>query len=966
MITRLPFSKLLFSAALLLLIPFSVISQVIETEPAFPTEDQPVRIIFDATEAARDDLVGFSGDIYAHTGVILNESDKNTGNWSYVLSDWPVDVPRAQLTSLGNNRWELVIDDIREFYEIPETEESVLQLAFVFRNSAGSLQTEDLFVDIFKDELQVRFTSPPTTGINPFFTEAGEEVNFRIVGSSELGTLSSITLFEGTNEIASVSSSDTLSATYTVSGSGRADFFAVAEDLQGSVAEDSLFIILNPQVQQESRPQGLEDGITYHAENPGKVSLSLYAPGKEFAYVIGSFTDWEVREEYFMKLDQARSDSAHFWIEIDNLQAGEQQTFQYLIDGEIRVADLYSELVLDPDFDRFIPESIYPDLPEYPSGMTEGIVSVIQPGEAEYQWVIPDFQRPEKEKLVIYELLLRDFLDESSYSTLKDTLGYLERLGVNAIELMPVSQFDGNISWGYNPTFHGALEKSYGTRQAFKEFVDEAHNRGMAVILDVVYNHAHDKSPFIKTFGTSRPDNPLIGPGHAYNVFFHLNHDHEYIRYWLDRMNRYWLEEYNIDGYRFDLTKGFASNVNNQSLLDGRNEQRIENLKRMADQIWSFDSDAYVILEHFAANSEESELSDNGMMLWGNHNHNYNQASMGYTQDSNFSGIHFANRGWSDPHLVGYMESHDEQWLMLKNRKFGNDENPDHDVTSFFTAIDRQKLVGSFFFTIPGPKMIWQFGELGYGGVSGECLKPGDGSNGDCSQSDPGRTDPKPIRWQYADNVVRENLYKTWSELLRLRNSSPVFTSGDTDFSTSLNNEVKWIRLTHPDMNAVIVGNFGVFSETATISFPNSGSWYEFVSGSVLNLNQTSPSFDLAPGEIRIYTSAEIEPSEEGVFVSLEENREQDLPNQLRLYPNYPNPFNPSTTIRYEVPAQAPVQLKVYDTLGREVAALVQTDNHASGTFTISFDGSNLSSGIYFTRLESAGKEQIRKMTLIK
>lgn len=960
-------ARLLFTLFwLALLSATGLMAQVVTTEPAFPAEDKPLTIIFDASEADRSDLDGFTGDVYAHTGVILNESNENSGNWSYVIAEWDENIPKAELTSLGNNRWELKIEDIREYYGLPGSEDSIRQLAFVFRSSDGTLQTEDLFVDLFDGEIQLRINQPSADRLNPYFAEMGETINFEITGTSNLGTLASITLFRGNTEIETTTDEDILSAEYTVNNSGRTRFYAEAEDQQGTTIRDSVDVHVKPDLVRQERPDGVEDGITYHEDSPGKVTLSLYAPGKEFAYVVGSFTDWEVSEEYFMNLDDTAEDGDRFWIEIDGLEPGEQQMFQYFVDGEIRVADPFSELVLDPDFDPSIEETIYPDLPEYPEGDTEEVVTIMQPGAEEYTWEIEDFDRPEKEDLVIYELLIRDFLEESSYTSLKDTLGYLENLGVNAVELMPVSHFDGNISWGYNPAFHGALEKSYGTRRAFKEFVDEAHSRGIAVILDVVYNHAQDKSPLIRLFGTSQQDNPLLGPGHAYNVFFHLNHDHPYIQYWLDRMNRYWLDEYNIDGYRFDLTKGFASNVDNQSLLDGRNEQRIGNLKRMADELWAFDPEAYIILEHFAANSEETELSDYGMMLWGNHNENYNQSSMGYTDRSDFSGIHFANRGWSNPHLIGYMESHDEQWMMLKNRKFGNDDNPDHDITELQTALNRQKLAGAFFFTIPGPKMLWQFGELGYGGNSGECLKPGSSGNGDCSASDPGRTDPKPIRWEYYDMPSRFSLYQTWSELLRLRSGNPVFTSAETEFDSSLEGDVKWIELLHEDMNAVITGNFGVFEETADITFPETGEWYDFVTGSTLNVQQAQQTFEMQPGEVRIYTSKEVPPASDGLFVSAEGEEQPDRPDRYQLYQNYPNPFNPTTNISYDLPQMSDVKVRVFDALGRRIATLVDRQNHPQGSYTIEFDASQLSSGIYFVRLDSGGQSHIQKMTLIK
>lgn len=956
-----------------LLVPASALSQAITSVPSFPTEDASVTIIFDAAQADRNDLVGFQGDVYAHSGVIVSEADKNTGNWSYVVAPWTENRPEMQMTSTGENTWELQIDDIRDFYSVPASVDRIYQLAFVFRSADRSLQTENLYIDINDNSVAVRFSSPSVSGLNPYFAELSETVEFEIEGISPSGTLQSITLFQDGLEIASSAGSDFLNYSYTVTDQGRKDFVALAVDSEGLEARDSLYIVINPPVTELQRPPGTEDGITYH-EGGTSVTLSLYAPGKDFVYLIGDFSGWEVREEYFMSRDNTAPEGQRFWITLDNLAPGETYRYQYLVDGELRVADLYSELVIDPFFDSFIPESIYPDLPSYPSGLTENTVSVLEPGREEYVWQVTDFERPPREELIIYELLVRDFLDEQSFEVLADTLGYLERLGVNAIELMPVSQFDGNISWGYNPTFHGALDKSYGTRTAFKQFVDEAHSRGIAVILDVVYNHAHDRSPLIRMFGQSRGSdfetgNPLLGPGHAYNVFFHLNHDHPYIQYWLDRMNRYWLETYNIDGYRFDLSKGFASNVDDRSLLDGENPQRISNLQRMYDEIRTYDQDAYIILEHFAAASEERQLEQYGMMLWGNHNFNYSEGVMGYNEGSksNMSGIYFGNRNFQNPHLVGYMESHDEQWLMHKAAEFGNDTNPDHNVKELDTALQRMKLAGAFFFTIPGPKMLWQFGELGYGWAPGECLKPGGSGDGDCRAADPGRTDPKPIRWNYYDEENRNRLYRSWGELTRLRRSSPVFSSADTDFNASLSGDTKWIRLSHPDMDAMVIGNFGVTFNQLSADFSAAGTWYDFVTGEEIEVdNSLEQTFTLSPGEFRIYTSRDIEPAEANVFFKPGDSQFATLPDDFIIEPNFPNPFNPGTTIRYVVPEESPVRIDVYDILGRRVSTLVNNDLHPRGQFTINFDGSDLSSGVYITRMVGGGGASVQKMTLIK
>ena len=959
---------------IILLTPATVLSQAISSDPAFPTENTSIRVIFDASQADRDELVGFQGDVYAHTGVIVSQADVNTGNWSYVVAPWTENRPELQMTRIGTDLYELQINDIREFYSVPESVNRIYQLAFVFRSADRSLQTENLYIDINDNTVAVKFSSPTVSGLNPYFAELSEVIDFNIEATSPSGTLQSITLFEEGTEIASSTGSDQLTYSYTVTSEGRRDFEAVAVDSDGQEARDSLYIVINPPVTSAARPAGVEDGITYH-DGGTSATLSVFAPGKEFVYAIGDFSNWEIREEYFMNRDDTATEGPRFWITLENLTPGETYRYQYLVDGEIRVADLYSELIIDPFFDSFIPSSIYPNLPQYPSTQTESIVSILEPGKAEYEWQVTDFQRPPKEELIIYELLVRDFLDEQSFEVLADTLGYLERLGVNAIELMPVSEFDGNISWGYNPSFHGALDKSYGTRNAFKRFVDEAHSRGMAVILDVVYNHAHDRSPLIRMFGQSRSDdfatgNPLLGPGHAYNVFFHLNHDHPYIRYWLDRMNRYWLETYNIDGYRFDLSKGFASNVDDRSLLDGENPQRISNLKRMYDEIRTYDEDAYIILEHFAAASEERQLEEYGMMLWGNHNFNYSEGVMGYNEGgkSNMSGIYFGNRNFENPHLVGYMESHDEQWIMHKAAEFGQNTNPDHNVEEDLdVALQRMKLAGAFFFTIPGPKMLWQFGELGYGWAPGECLKPGDGSNGDCLPSDPGRTDPKPIRWEYYDEENRNRLYRSWGELTRLRRSSPVFSSSATEFNSSLGGETKWISLSHPDMDALVIGNFGVNFNQLTVNFSSAGTWYDFVTGEVREVDNTlEQTFTLSPGEFRIFTSRETEAPEPDVFYKPGESQFATLPNEYIIEPNFPNPFNPGTTIRYVVPEESPVRIDIYDVLGRRVTTLVNENLHPRGQFTINFDGSDLSSGVYITRMVSGGSSSVQKMTLIK
>ena len=200
-----------------------------------------------------------------------------------------------------------------------------------------------------------------------------------------------------------------------------------------------------------------------------------------------------------MKRDE---EAGCWWCIIGGLNPGEEYRFQYhLYDeawGVVRIADPYAEIIYTAD-DKWIASSTYPQLPSYPEA-TSGLVSAFQTSTDEYAWQVEDFVACEEDNLIIYELLLRDFSATKDLAGALARMDYLEGLGVNAIELMPVQEFDGNNSWGYNTCAYFAMDKAYGTREMYKQFVDECHRRGMAVILDVVYNHATGAHPMARMY----------------------------------------------------------------------------------------------------------------------------------------------------------------------------------------------------------------------------------------------------------------------------------------------------------------------------------------------------------------------------------------------------------------------------------------------------------------------------------
>ena len=727
---------------------------------------------------------------------------------------------------------------------------------------------------------------------------------------------------------------------------GRTDletigFLVKAKDGTGDKkSQDAVYAVGTievPPVTEAPVPAGMKDGINFNPSDDSKVTLVLFAPGKEFVYLLGSFNNWQQDSNYLLKKD---SDKDRFWIELTGLEPGTDYTYQYLVDGSIRIADPYSTTILDESNDEFIDEVTYPNLPAYPVGQTSHAVTLLRTGEAEYNWQVDNFQGPKKTDLVIYELLIRDFDQLHSFDAVKSRLDYLEELGVNAIELMPVSEFDANESWGYNPSFHMALDKYYGTPDAFKSLIDECHRRGMAVILDVVYNHATGQHPYFRMWNSSNggyggqatAENPFFNPvaTHSYSVFNDFNHSKQETRDYVKQTVQHWIEEYKIDGFRWDLTKGFTQNctASNESCTNAFQADRVEVLKKYADYQWEKDADFYVIFEHLGTNNEESQWVNyrldegKGIMMWSKLTDPYNEGTMGYNENkkSDFSWIDYKNRGWTVPANISYMESHDEERLMYKNLEFGN-SNGSYSVKDLSTALERQKTAGAFYFTVPGPKMIWQFGELGY----------------DVSINDPCRVCNKPIKWEYASDPERNALYETWAKLIKLKLQEPIFESSEFSVDADQASGLKKVQITDNEAGAElqhlnILGNFGVVAQQIVPEFQTTGVWYDLLDDNrSLNVSDVNAPILLQPGEFRIYGSSQ-------VVLPVDEF---ELPEKDLIV--YPNPAANSFRINRNVRS-----IEVFDYTGRLVSRF-------DGDFypDHNYDTSSLKPSMYILRIRT-------------
>ena len=934
----------------------NIFGQVVYSEPQFPTENDSIIIYFDATKADRTDLVGYTGDLYTHTGV-----NTDIGNWQHVIESWGNNNTQPKLTRIGNDLYKLVVGYPRDFYDITNDNEHISTLNFVFRSADAAKQSEDVFFQIYETGFSIVVTNPiidmtyddPLN--SPYFADPGDTVQITIATTSEADSLK---LFQDDTPLLTTMSESELSYNYICSEQSGIINFKVIGYSDIKIDSTEFMIFINPEINEEPIPANTIPGINYIDNTT--VILSLYAPFKENIYVIGDFTDWKVKENYQMNRHTVTEDSVTYWLQIENLSPGTEYAFQYLIDGNLRVADPYTQKTLNPWNDKYISSSTYPNLKSYPYGKTNEPVAIIQTGQTDFNWTTLDYQRPENEKLVIYELHIRDFIENHDYKTLIDTLDYLDNLGVTAIELMPINEFEGNSSWGYNPAFYFATDKYYGPTNDLKRFIDECHSRGIAVILDMVLNHSYGQSPLVRMYwnnSENRPssDNPWfneISPNQQFSWGYDYNHESKHTQYFVDRVNKFWMDEFKFDGFRFDFTKGFTNTSGNP----GYDTKRINLLKRMADKIWETDSSAYIILEHWADNAEEKILSNykQGMMLWGNSTHNYGEAAMGWNSSgkSDFSWGFYKNRGWTKPHLITYMESHDEERLMYKNLNWGN-ATAGYNTKEMATAINRMKLVAAFFLTQPGPKMIWQFGELGY----------------DYSIDYNGRVGEKPIKWEYYHDEVRQNLYKTYAALLKLRNENDVFTNAGTSVSLSVGSTAKRIMLSG-SMNVIVVGNFGVTPLTMDASFQHGGVWYDYFLGDTLHITSNT-NVTLNAGEFHIFTDRKVESPEVGIITDIKEEIVK-LPKEFKIHNAYPNPFNPSTTISFELPKKSDVKLSIYNIQGKEVWTQSQSPLRMNaGTCEVKWNGVDnhdqiLSTGVYFVKISTSEYSGMQKVMFIK
>ncbi len=726
-------------------------------------------------------------------------------------------------------------------------------------------------------------------------------------------------------------------------------------------------VIVNPGTLSQAMAGGLEDGINYNVSDPTKATLVLSAPGKDFVYVAGSFNNYQPTAAYAMKKDPS---SGKFWLELTGLTSGQIEHYQYWVVDQtpianspslVKTADPFSTLVLSPFDDPWTPASTYPNMPVYPAGQ-EREVTVLQTGQTVYPWINTSFTKPKKEDLIVYEALVRDFDSDRNYQDLIDKMNYFKNLKINAIELMPVMEFEGNESWGYNTAFHMALDKHYGPSNKLKEFIDLCHSNGIAVILDIALNHAFGRNPMNRMWmkdpdgdgwGDPSSENPYFNEyaRHSYNVGSDFNHSQPLTKTYTKRVVKYWIEEFKIDGFRWDLTKGFTQNcIGSESCTNAYQQDRVDVLKEYADYSWSLDPTHYVIFEHLGTDAEEQQWANyritgeadgisKGVMMWGKMSDEFATLTKGYGTSINRVG--HLSRGFTAKRLVGYAESHDEERTMYKNLTEGNTSG--QNARNLNVALTRMQAMGAMHLLVPGPKMIWHFGELGndnsiFTCTDGSINNGADATPGDCKLA----TKPQP-QWtnNWSADANRGAIYNLWKKLNTLKINEQVF-EGNYSISPNVDNLKQRLYVwddaipTSSLKNVVVLANFDVFDQNITPDFPYTGTWYNLLDNSTITVSNTTTPISIPAGGFRVYGN---QPAQ-----SLSTNQ-FDLTETITLYPN------PSSD--YFSLSDAIKNVDIYTITGQ----LVKT---YKGGFTAehNFSVSDLSKGVYFVKITDDANRQ--------
>ena len=568
----------------------------------------------------------------------------------------------------------------------------------------------------------------------------------------------------------------------------------------------------------------------------------------------------------------------------------------------------------------------------------------------DFNWQSNDYVKPVLDTLIIYELHVDDFAAQGSgQGTFDDViakLNYLKSSGINAIELMPVTEFPGSRSWGYDPEIMSAVESTYGSPEDFMTLVDEAHERGIAVILDLVWNHIrssspiwqiqpnYDLNPYIKIHTELNPNETEGSWG-----MLDLDHFNSHTIDYINQVHEIWVNEYRIDGFRYDATRYVGWNMSQPEF----------GLPAWTDALNEFAPSTYQIAEHLPA---QPWLIDNTSLTssWHDSFHdliledahsNYNSTM---TYMSQLVGLHeysnTDNAYSARTQAVKFMISHDEQSVIQEMVEF--------DSYTLEQARERDKFHATILMTSLGIPMIWQGQEFGFQSGWND-----DNGNGDWDDEKLGY---RPVDWSLLNTDEGQSHLAHYSKMMRFRKKNPALSKG-TFFDLYRYASEKVIVYGYKDESdgnnndqVVVIANFSASDRTVyNVPFISAGNWY--------NITESGNDLYTGDGNFGEYSI----PAKSAVVYSKNQYElgikvPEIVPEKFQTLFAYPNPFNPSTILQFDIPnlgeTSYKVSLTIFDLNGRFVENIFNK-SLKSGSYKINWNPKNISTGLYLVVLKT-------------
>jgi 1,4-alpha-glucan branching enzyme len=538
-------------------------------------------------------------------------------------------------------------------------------------------------------------------------------------------------------------------------------------------------------------------GATDHGD--GIVTFALYAPGKQSVHVAGSFNGWHRSRDALSQRDEG------YWVIARDVDRGRCQ-YQFIVDEELVICDPYAqEIEPAPD-----------DVPR----------AVIEVGRPIYAWRHEDWQRPNLRDLIIYELHVGDFSPEGTFQGVIDRLDYLRDLGVNALECMPLYESVPRAWWGYEPNYFLAVRRDYGTPLDFIRLVDEAHGRGIAIILDMVLNHTGHQHPFLRLYPWEQ--SPWYGePMGERNQFglptldFTKPATNAFVR----DVQAYWLRVFHVDGFRYDYLAGLGGNEEGQGL---------PYLMRTAREIRP---EAYLVGECIP---EDPDLTnDSGLSaVWHTRSRIALECLLRERDEPPFRHEEFeatvrsldpSTQGYHDhAFMINYMECHDDTRVIRAFREMcGFPED---------LAYRKSALGATLLMTMPGEPMLWQGQEFGESTEKAQRVNR--------------------LHWEQLGAPEGRCLHQHYGDLCRLRRERTSIRTANFEFLwiDPPGRTVSYHRWLGEADHVVVAANFSRERRPVTIGFPVGGHWRQRFTGELHSIDRELR-VDLDPCWAVVFTS---------------------------------------------------------------------------------------------------------------